>query len=401
VEPHRRVVSGMRPTGSIHLGHYHGVLKNWVRMQYEYECYFFIADWHALTTDYEDVGNIRESSRRMLIDWLAAGVNPGSATLFVQSQIPELAELHLLLSMVTPTAWLERVPGYKEMQDKLHDRSQGTYGFLGYPLLQGADIMAFRAGVVPVGADQEPHVEMAREVARRFNYLYGRDEGFEAQAEAAIHKLGKKSSALYRQLLDAHQTHGDEDALETARALVRERGRLTLAEKERLLGYLEGLGKTILTEPHSILTDTARMPGLDGEKMSNSGNNIIRLREDPAEVERKIRTMQTDPARIRLSDPGEPERCPVWELHLLYSDDDAQQQVQNKCRNAGWGCVECKQPVAEAIIAEQAPIHERAAQYEENPELLQRILSEGTEQARDEVRATLREVREAMGLTGI
>jgi len=391
----------MRPTGNIHLGHYHGVLKNWVRLQHEYECFFFIADWHALTTDYEHTAEIRESSRRMLIDWLAAGVNPGSTTLFVQSQIPELAELHLLLSMITPTAWLERVPGYKEMQDKLHDRSQGTYGFLGYPLLQGADIMAFRAGLVPVGLDQAPHVEMARELARRFNYLYGRDEGFEKQAEAAIRKLGKKNSALYRQLMDAHQTHGDDEALETARALVREQGQLTLAEKERLLGYLEGLGKNILAEPASMLTDTARMPGLDGEKMSNSSGNIIYLREEPEEVEKKIRTMQTDPARIRLSDPGDPARCPVWELHLLYSDEDAQHQVQSKCRHAGWGCLECKKPVAEAIIAEQKPIRERAEQYEKNPELLQRILAEGVEQARDEVRATLREVREAMGLTGI
>lgn len=391
----------MRPTGELHLGHYHGVLKNWVKLQHEFDCFFFIADWHALTTDYETTQGIRASSRRMLIDWLAAGVNPGSTTLFVQSQVPEVAELHLLLSMITPTAWLERVPGYKEMQDKLQDRSQGTYGFLGYPLLQSADILAFRAGVVPVGADQEPHVEMAREVARRFNYLYGRDDGFEAQAEAAIRKLGKKSGALYRQLLTAHQTHGDDDALQTARALVREQGSLTLAEQERLLGYLEGIGKSILPEPQSLLTDTARMPGLDGDKMSKSGHNVILLREEPDDVMRKVRTMQTDPARIRLADAGEPERCPVWQFHELYSDDATRQQVQSNCRGAAWGCLECKQPVIDAIIAEQEPIRERAQQYEENPELLQRIVSDGAEKARDEVRATLNDVREATRLLGI
>ncbi len=401
VEPHRRVVSGMRPTGALHLGHYHGVLKNWVRLQHEYECFFFIADWHALTTDYESTSGIRESSQRMLVDWLAAGVNPGSATLFVQSQVPEIAELHLLLSMITPNAWLERVPAYKDMQERLQERSASTYGLLGYPLLQSADILAYRAGLVPVGADQEPHVEIAREIARRFNFLYGRDEGFEQQAEAAIRKLGKKNAALYQLLHSAHRTHGDEGALETARALVREQAQLTLADKERLLGYLEGLGKSILAEPRSLLTETARMPGLDGQKMSKSGSNLIPLRADPEDVEKRVRTMHTDPARVRLTDPGEPERCPVWQLHQLYSDESVRDTVQLQCRSAGWGCLECKQPVIDAIIAEQAPIRERAEQYENNPVLLKRLLSEGTEKARDEVRSTLQDVREVMGLTGI
>ena len=401
MDSHRRVVSGMRPTGELHLGHYHGVLKNWVKLQHEYDCFFFIADWHALTTDYEHSRGIRASARHMLIDWLAAGVNPGSASLFIQSQVPEVAELHLLLSMVTPAAWLERVPGYKEMQDRLHDHSQGTYGFLGYPLLQSADILAFRAGLVPVGADQEPHVEIAREIARRFNYLYGRDDGFEAQAESAIKKLGKKNAALYRQLHTAYQTHGEADALETARALVREQSTLTLAEQNRLMGYLEGIGKSILPEPRSLLTETARMPGLDGEKMAKSGGNMILLREEPDNVMKKVRTMQTDPARIRLADAGEPERCPVWQLHKLYSDEATCEQVQQQCRSAGWGCLECKQPVIDAIIAEQAPIRERARQFEDNPELLQRIVADGAERARDEVRDTLTEVREAIGLLGI
>lgn len=401
MDSQRRVVSGMRPTGVLHLGHYHGVLKNWVKLQHEYECFFFIADWHALTTDFESPQGIRTSARRMLVDWLAAGVNPGSATLFVQSQVPEIAELHLLLSMVTPNAWLERVPAYKDMQERLQDRSASTYGLLGYPLLQSADILAYRAGLVPVGADQEPHVEIAREIARRFNYLYGRDEGFAAQAEAAIRKLGKKNGALYRQLLSAYQTHGDEDALATARAIVREQSMLTLAEQKRLMGYLDGIGKTILPEPHSMLTETARMAGLDGQKMSKSGSNLIPMRAEPDDVMKKVRTMHTDPARIRLTDPGEPERCPVWQLHSLYSSAEVCDKVQTNCRAAAWGCLECKQPVIDAIIAEQAPLRERAQQFEQSPELLQRVLAEGAEKARDAVRATLQDVREAMRLTGI
>ncbi|WP_430463031.1 tryptophan--tRNA ligase [Thalassolituus sp. LLYu03] len=391
----------MRPTGVLHLGHYHGVLKNWVKLQHEYECFFFIADWHALTTDFERPEGIRASARQMLVDWLAVGVNPGSATLFIQSQVPEIAELHLLLSMMTPNAWLERVPAYKDMLDKMNDRSASTYGLLGYPLLQTADILAYRAGLVPVGADQEAHVEIAREIARRFNHLYGRDPGFEAQAEAAIPKLGKKNAALYRQLLTAYRTHGDDEALATAQVIVRDQSMLTLGEQERLLGYLEGIGKTILPEPRSMLTDAARMPGLDGQKMSKSGSNLIPLRAEPDDVEKKVRTMHTDPSRIRLTDAGEPERCPVWRLHELYSDDALRERVQENCRGAAWGCLECKQPLVDAIIAEQAPIRERAQQYEKNPDLLKRILAEGAEKARDEVRDTLVEVRDAMRLTGI
>ncbi|UXD87984.1 tryptophan--tRNA ligase [Thalassolituus hydrocarboniclasticus] len=398
VDPQRRVVSGMRPTGQLHLGHYHGVLKNWVKLQHEFECFFFIADWHALSTDYETATGVRRSSRNLLIDWLAAGVNPGSTTLFVQSQVPELAELHLLLSMITPTSWLERVPGYKDQQEKLQDKNLSTYGFLGYPLLQSADILAYRAGLVPVGGDQEVHIEIARDIARRFNHLYGREPGFEANALAAVKKLGKKTSALYQQMRTAYISHGDVEALQTAQALVKEQSNLTLADKERLLGYLEGTGKNILTEPRALLTSEARMPGLDGQKMSKSYSNMIPLRAEPDDVVKKVRSMQTDPARIRLSDAGDPEKCPVWHFHKIYSDEATCERVQTNCRSAAWGCLECKQPVTDAIIAEQAPIRERAQQFEENPELLTRILTEGSERARDAVRSTMADVREAMGL---
>ena len=388
----------MRPTGRLHLGHYHGVLKNWVKLQHEYDCFFFAADWHALTSNYEDSRHIARSTWDMIIDWLAAGVNPGSATLFIQSRIPELAELNLLLSMVTPQSWLERVPSYKDRQERLRDADQSTLGFLGYPLLQSADMLAFRAGLVPVGADQVAHIELAREVSRRFNHLYGREADFEINAELAIKKLGKKVSNLYSQLRSAYLTRGDAEALATAQALVKEQSNLTLADSERLLGYLEGTGKTILPEPHEMLSDVSRLPGLDGQKMSKSNGNLIPLRADDDDIEKKVRTMPTDPARIRLSDAGDPEKCPVWQFHLTYSDADLQQQVQEKCRGAQWGCLECKQPVIDAIIVEQQPIRERARQYEENRDLVRSVIADGTEKAREEVRDTLEVVREAIGL---
>ena len=388
----------MRPTGRLHLGHYHGVLKNWVKLQHEYDCFFFAADWHALTSNYERSGDIANSTWDMLIDWLAAGINPGSATLFIQSRIPELAELNLLLSMVTPQTWLERVPSFKDQQERLSDKEQSTLGFLGYRLLQSADILAFRAGLVPVGADQVAHIELAREISRRFNHLYGREAGFETNAQLAIKKLNKKVAGLYTQLRSAYLSQGDAEALATAQALVKEQSSLTLADTERLLGYLEGTGKTILPEPQVLLADASRLPGLDGHKMSKSNGNLIPLRAEPDEVSKKVRTMPTDPARIRLSDPGDPDKCPVWQFHLTYSDEATRERVQTQCRSAGWGCLECKQPVIDAIIAEQEPIRERARQYEGNRDLLRSIVVEGTEKARDEVRDTLEEVREAVGL---
>ncbi|MBL8467000.1 tryptophan--tRNA ligase [Methyloversatilis discipulorum] len=393
-----RVLSGMRPTGRLHLGHYHGVLKNWVKLQHEYPCLFFVADWHALTTNYEDTQVIERSVWDMLVDWLAAGVDPNQATLFIQSRVPEHAELHLLLSMMCPLGWLERVPTYKDQQEKLADRDLATYGFLGYPLLQSADILIYRANLVPVGEDQVPHVELTREVARRFNHLYGREPGFEDKAREAVKKLGGKRGKLYEELRRLYQQEGKEDALAQGKALLEEAQSLSLGDRERLYGYLEGGGKMILAEPGALLTEAARMPGLDGQKMSKSYNNTLMLREEPEVVTKKIRGMMTDTQRVRRTDPGDPDRCPVWQFHVIYSDDSVKQWVQEGCRSAGIGCLECKQPVIDAVLKEQAPIHERAKQYEEDPMLLRNIVADGCERARKLASETMRDVREAMGL---
>ncbi|MCX7673953.1 MAG: tryptophan--tRNA ligase [Thiobacillaceae bacterium] len=393
-----RVLSGMRPTGPLHLGHYHGVLKNWLKLQHEYDCLFFVADWHALTTHYEAPQAIEEHSWQMVIDWLAAGVDPAKATLFIQSQVLEHAELHLLLGMMTPLGWLERIPTYKDQQEKLADRDLATYGFLGYPLLQAADILIYRANRVPVGEDQVPHIEFAREVARRFNHLYGREPGYEEKAQAAIKKLGGKKAKLYEELRIRYQQQGDEEALESARALLAETQNLSRGDLERLYGYLEGGGKMILTEPEALLTPASKMPGLDGQKMSKSYNNTIALREDPEVIRKKIRTMPTDPARIRRSDPGNPDRCPVWQFHQVYSGAEVKTWVRAGCTTAGIGCVECKQPVIDAVLQELAPIQERARVLAEDPDSVRNIIADGCERARDLARETLREVRAAMGL---
>ncbi|CAJ0689097.1 tryptophan--tRNA ligase [Ralstonia pickettii] len=394
-----RVLSGMRPTGALHLGHYHGVLKNWVRLQAEYPCFFFVADWHALTTHYESPEVIEESVWEMLIDWLAAGVDPTQSTLFIQSRVPEHAELFLLLSMGTPLGWLERVPTYKDQIEKLKEKDLSTYGFLGYPLLQAADILIYRAGFVPVGEDQVPHVEMTREVARRFNYLYGREPGFEEKALEAAKKLGGKRAKLYLELRTAYQERGEDEALEQARALLAESQSLSMGDRERLFGYLEGARKIILPEPQVLLTEASRMPGLDGQKMSKSYGNTIRMREDKETVEKKVRTMPTDPARVRRTDPGDPDKCPVWQLHQVYSDADTKEWVQKGCRSAGIGCLECKQPVIEGILREQQPMLERAQKYMDDPSLLRAIIADGCDNARKVTQETMREVREAMGLT--
>jgi tryptophanyl-tRNA synthetase len=388
----------MRPTGVLHLGHYHGVLKNWVKLQSEYECLFFVADWHALTTHYDDPSVIRQSTWDMVIDWLAAGIDPSSATLFIQSRVPEHAELHLLLSMCTPLGWLERVPTYKDQQDKLNDKDLSTYGFLGYPLLQAADILIYRAGQVPVGEDQVPHVELTREIARRFNHLYGRETDFEEKAEESAKKLGGKRARLLLELRTRFQEQGDESALEQAKALLQESQNLTLDDRERLFGYLEGARRLILVEPQALLTEASRMPGLDGQKMSKSYNNTIGLREDPDVVAKKIRTMPTDPARIRRTDPGTPEKCPVWAFHQIYSDEQRQDWVQQGCRSAGIGCIECKQPVIDAVIAEQDIFRARAKPFEEDLDLVKNIVADGCEKARELARQTMRDVREVMGL---
>jgi tryptophanyl-tRNA synthetase len=393
-----RVLSGMRPTGRLHLGHYHGVLKNWIRLQQEFDCYFFVADWHALTTHYEDSHIIAESVWEMVIDWLAAGVNPGSAQLFIQSHVPEHAELHLLLSMLTPLGWLERVPSYKDQQEKLRERDLATYGFLGYPLLQSADILIYGADKVPVGEDQVAHVELTREVARRFNHLYGREQGYEAAAEAAIKKMGKKNAKLYRELLKRYQEQGDHQAVEVAQALLAEQQNLALSDRERLLGFLEGGGRMILTEPSALLSPASKMPGLDGQKMSKSYHNTISLREAPEDVQEKLRTMPTDPARVRRTDPGNPDVCPVWQLHQVYSDDTQKAWVREGCSSAGIGCLECKQLIIDSVLAELKPIQERARDYERDPGRVRAIIHEGSEVARDVARQTLDEVRQVMGL---
>lgn len=392
------VLSGMRPTGKLHLGHYHGALKNWAKLQHEYECFYFVADWHALTTHYEEREIISQTVWDMVIDWLAAGVDPGAAHLFIQSRIPEHAELHLLLSMITPLSWLERVPSYKDQQEKLKDRDLNTYGFLGYPLLQSADILIYRASYVPVGEDQVAHVELTRELARRFNHLYGREPNFETRAEQAVRQLGKKNARLYRELRRRYQEQGVHEALAEGRALVESHSNLTHGDRERLLGYLDGTGRVILTEPQALLTPESKIPGLDGQKMSKSYHNTIGLREEPAQIERKLRTMPTDPARVRRSDPGEPEKCPVWQFHKVYSNASTQEWVQQGCRSAGIGCLECKQPIIDAVQTELKPIRERALEYEANPDLVRNIVEEGCEVAREVAADTLDDVRRAMGL---
>ena len=388
----------MRPTGALHLGNYHGALRNWVELQYQYECFFFVADWHALTTGYEDTAGIPAAIREVLIDWLAAGLNPGVATLFVQSHVPEHAELHLLLSMITPLGWLERVPTYKDQQEQLKDKDLATYGFLGYPLLQSADILLYRAAFVPVGEDQVAHVEITREVARRFNHLYGREPDFEQKAERAIKELGGRNITLYRQLRRRFQETGDAAALERARALVGSNTRITMADRERLLGYLEGSSVSILAEPQALLTASPKVPGLDGRKMSKSYGNTIAMREDPDVVAARLKTMQTDPARVRRTDPGNPDICPVFDLHKLYTDDATRAWASAGCRSASIGCLDCKAPLIERVVEEVKGMRKRAQEFQENPELIPNLLHQGGEKAREAARETLDDVRRAMHL---
>ncbi len=393
-----RVLSGMRPTGAMHIGHYHGALKNWVRLQDEHPCFFFVADWHALTTHYDSTEAIEGSVWDMLIDWFAAGIDPTKATVFIQSRVPEHAELFLLLAMSTPLGWLERVPTYKDQMERLRDRDLSTYGFLGYPLMQAADILIYRSNLVPVGEDQVPHIEMTREIARRFNHLFGREPGFEEKALAAVKKLGGRRSKLYLELRARYQEKGDADALEQGQALLAQSQSVSLGDRERLFGYLEGARRLILVEPDAVLTSSPRLPGLDGQKMSKSYGNDISMREDPKALTEKIRKMITDPARVRRSDPGEPERCPVWQLHQVYTSDDTRAWVQRGCRSASIGCLECKQPVIDAMLAEQEPWRQRAQPYLDDPSLVRSIVADGCDRARAIAQETMRDVREAMGL---
>ena len=390
----------MRPTGLLHLGHYHGVLKNWIELQHSYECFYFVADWHALTTHYEEPSIIAESSRDMVIDWLAAGVNPGNATLFVQSRVPEHAELFTMLSMITPLGWLERVPSYKDQQEKIKDRDLATYGFLGYPLLQSADILMYKAGFVPVGEDQVAHVELTREVARRFNHFYGREPEFESKVKAAIKKMGKKNAKLYQDARKRYQEQGDSDALSKGHALLDSQQNISLSDRDRLLGYLDGQGRIILPEPQSLLTVSSKMPGTDGQKMSKSYNNTIALREEPDSIARKLKTMPTDPARIRRNDPGDPEKCPVWGFHQVYTDEATKAELSLGCKTAAIGCVDCKQYVIDSVLEELKPIQQRMKEYMSDLTGVDAIISEGCEEARDVAQDTMEEVRKVMGLSG-
>ncbi len=391
----------MRPTGRLHLGHYHGALKNWAKLQHEYPCFFFVADWHALTTHYETPEVIEAYTYELIIDYIAAGIDPAQATLFAQSKVPQHAELTLLLSFFTPLSWLERVPTYKDQMQKLGERGHdlATYGFLGYPLMQAADILIYRANRVPVGEDQVSHVELTREVARRFNHLFGREKGFEEKAEAAIKKLGSKKAKLYNVLRTRFQQDGDDEALKEAHDLLSDVQNLSMGDRERLFGYLEGGGKVILPEPQALLTPTSKLIGLDGQKMSKSYGNTIDMRDDEKTVSEKVRKMPTDPARVRRNDPGDPEKCPVWSLHQVYSDETTRRWVVEGCKSAGIGCLECKQPVIDGIITELKPMRERAAPFEEDPTLAKNILADGCEKARDVAEETMRDVRDAMGLS--
>ena len=329
----KRVLSGMRPTGKLHLGNFVGALSNWVKMQGEYECFFFVADWHALTTDYADTSLVKENSVEVLLDWLAAGLDPERSTMFIQSHVPQHAELHLLFSMVTPLGWLERVPTYKEQRENIKDKDLGTYGFLGYPLLQAADILIYKADFVPVGEDQVPHVELTREIARRFNQFYKLDS------------------------------------------------------------------KEVLPEPQPLLTPTPKLPGTDGRKMSKSYGNTVLLADPEPVVRQKLKTMVTDPARIRRTDKGDPDKCPVGDLHKIFSSTETMAKVYEGCRSAGIGCIECKGWVADALVQVLNPMQERRRKYEANPRLAWDILENGSAKAREVASATMEQVRAAMNMS--
>ncbi len=381
----RRVLSGMRPTGKLHLGNYMGALHNWIRLQHEYECFFFIADWHALTTDYADPRAIPQNTRDMAMDWLAAGLDPQQCTIFVQSKVHQHAELHLALSMITPLGWLERVPSYKDQQEQLTEKDLNMYGFLGYPLLQSADILLYGTPGgslhVPVGADQVAHVELTREVARRFNFFYPKDARSLPPVEVSnrdelYEKYGKIADLI--DLGSLSRSFPDSAAYEE---------------------YFRS-GQQLLVEPQALLTPTPKLPGTDGRKMSKSYGNYILLSDPEPEIRRKLKPMVTDPARVRRSDPGDPDKCPVGDLHKVFSSQETLARVYGGCTTAGIGCVECKTWLADALVEALAPIQERRAHYQSRPELVTEILAAGNVCAADAAERTMVQVRQAMGLAG-
>ena len=393
-----RVLSGMRPTGQLHLGNYHGALRNWVDLQQRFEGYFFVADWHALTTDYENPGLLQQHVHDMVVDWLGAGLDPERAAIFVQSEVTGHAELHLLLSMITPLGWLERVPTYKDQQAQLKEKDLATYGFLGYPLLQSADILIYRPAWVPVGEDQVAHVEMTRELARRFNFLYGKDTDFTKKVRAALGRLPPADRAQYGDLHRRFQQDGEQGALQQARALVDGAASLPPADRALLRANLEGEHHQLLPVPDVLLTPSPKVPGLDGRKMSKSYGNTIRLTEEPESIAKKIKGMATDPARVRRTDPGNPDKCPVYDLHKLYSSEETLAWVRQGCTTAGIGCLDCKKPVIEKISAEAEVMRERSAPYRGNPARVREILAAGAVRANRAAGATLDVVRRAMHL---
>ena len=357
----------MRSTGKLHLGNYVGALENWVRMQEQYDCFFFIADWHALTTDYADTSRLKENSVDVLLDWLAAGLDPAKCVIFIQSHVPTHAELHLLLSMITPVGWLERVPTYKEQRENIKGKDLDTYGFLGYPVLQSADILIYKADVVPVGEDQVAHVELTREIARRFNGFYA------------------KPFVIRRQGTRVVTSDGKEVQLESG---------VELDPKADYVIHPE----PVFPEPAALLTPAPRLPGTDGRKMSKSYGNALLLTDSEPVVRQKLKTMVTDPRRIKRTDRGDPDVCPVGDLHKIFSSKETMAKVYEGCRSAGIGCIECKSWVADALVKILNPMQERRKKYEDNPRLAWDILEAGSARAREVAGGTMDEVRKAMGL---
>jgi tryptophanyl-tRNA synthetase len=394
----KRVLSGMRPTGALHLGHYHGALKNWVRLQSEMECFYFVADWHALTTHYENPDVIEASVYEMVIDWLATGIDPEQCTLFLQSRLPEHAELFTLLAMGTPLGWLERVPTYKDQQQQLKDKDLSTYGFLGYPLLQAADILIYKAHYVPVGEDQASHVELTREAARRFNDLYGRRKNDDVKIAALLDSLPKDDARYIKSMAKKRTEQGDDTVLAKLPGFLAKFEGMSLDDKALLTSLVSGKGKAVLIEPEVLLTQASKLPGLDGRKMSKSYGNAIGIREDAASITKKVREMPTDPARVKLTDKGDPLKCPVWQFHLVYSNENRKAWVTQGCTTAGIGCIECKKTVSDAILAEQQPMLERAQPYVSNPQRVREIVDAGCKRAQQVARSTMTDVRQAMGL---
>ncbi len=394
----KRVLSGMRPTGALHLGHYHGALKNWVRLQSEMECFYFVADWHALTTHYENPDVIEASVYEMVIDWLATGIDPEQCTLFLQSRLPEHAELFTLLAMGTPISWLERVPTYKDQQLQLKDKDLSTYGFLGYPLLQAADILIYKAHYVPVGEDQASHVELTREAARRFNDLYGRRNSDGARIAALLETLPKDDARYIKSMAKKRTEQGDDTVLAKLPGFLAKFEGMSADERALLTSLVSGKGKAVLIEPDVLLTTASKLPGLDGRKMSKSYGNAIGIREDAASITKKVREMPTDPARVKLTDKGDPVKCPVWQFHLIYSNEERRAWVTQGCTTASIGCIECKKTVSDAILLEQQPMLERAMPYVANPARVREIIDNGCKKAQAVAQDTMADVRKAMGL---